>query len=139
MIEKVHEHIVNELQQSSRTDTIFTVTAVLFNLIILAINSSIANNASSKNANSSDDFVLVVFIFVSIIVNVVAIAALHTGKNTRNKLLHGLILMYKENQVEKYYDSSLMTNYNKRYFFLTVVIACLVVNSIIIPILIRFM
>ena len=28
MLEQVHQHIVNELQQSARTDTIFVVTAV---------------------------------------------------------------------------------------------------------------
>jgi hypothetical protein len=34
MIERVHEHVVSELQQSAKTDTVFVVTAVLFNLIV---------------------------------------------------------------------------------------------------------
>ncbi|MBA7606344.1 hypothetical protein ES703_13492 [subsurface metagenome] len=36
MIERVHEHVIAELQQNTRTDTIFIVTAILLNLIILA-------------------------------------------------------------------------------------------------------
>ncbi len=68
MIEKVHQHIVNELQQSSRTDTIFVITAVIFNLIVLAINSAVAGDAVSKNPNPSDDFVLTIFFIMSIIV-----------------------------------------------------------------------
>ena len=139
MIEKVHQHIVNELQQSSRTDTIFVVTAVLFNLIVLAINSGVASSAASEKANSSDDFVLIVFIIMAIIENSIAIAALHTGKNTRNKLLQGLLTMYRDNEVDKYYDSSLLTNYNKRYFSFTAVIACLVIMSILVPVFIRFL
>ena len=29
MIERVHEHIITELQQNTRTDTIFILTAIL--------------------------------------------------------------------------------------------------------------
>ncbi len=35
MLTEVHDHIINELGQSSRTDTIFVVTAIIFNLIVL--------------------------------------------------------------------------------------------------------
>ena len=139
MIDKVHQHIVNELQQSSRTDTIFVITAVLFNLIVLAINSAVASSATSEKPNSSDDFVLVIFILGSIIVNSVAIAALYTGKNTRSKLHQGLLSMYKDNDVDKYYDASLLSNYGKRYFLFTAVITCLVIISIIVPLFIRFL
>ena len=137
MIKKVHEHIITELQQSARIDTIFVVTAVLFNLIVLAINSAVATNAVSKNPNSSDDFVLAIFIIMSLIVNFVAITALLTGKNTRNKLLEGLITMYRDNSVDKYYDSSLLGNYNKRYFFFSLVILSLTLTSIAVPLVIR--
>jgi hypothetical protein len=139
MIENVHQHIVNELQQSSRTDTIFVVTAVLFNLIVLAINSEVASSAASEKASSSDDFILIVFIIMAIMVNIIATAALYTGKNTRNKLLQGLLSMYRDNEVDKYYDASLLTNYSKRYLFFTAVIACLVILTIVVPLFIRFL
>ncbi len=32
MIERVHEHIITEPQQNTRTDTIFFLTAILLNL-----------------------------------------------------------------------------------------------------------
>ena len=139
MIEKVHEHIVNELQQSARTDTIFIITAVLFNLIVLGINSALAGSAASENASSSNDSVLVVFVIMGIIVNVISMTALSTGKNTRNKLLKGLLSMYQDNQVDKYYDASLLTHYNKRYLLFTGVIACLMLVSIVVPLFIRFL
>ncbi len=137
MIEKVHQHIVEELQQSSRTDTIFVVTAVLFNLIALAVNSGVASNAVSEKAKSSDDFLIAIFILMTIIVNFIAIAALSTGRNTRSKLLQGLLSMYQDNEVDKYYDASLLTNYGKRYYLFTGVILCLALTGIVVPLIIR--
>ena len=139
MIKKVHQHIMNELQQNSRTDTIFVVTAVLFNLIVLAINSSVAGSAASQKASSSDDFVLIAFIIMAIIVNSISIVALYAGKSTRNKLLQGLLSMYKDNKVDKYYDFSLLTDYSKRYFLFTAIVLCLTITSVVVPIVIRFL
>ena len=42
MIERVHEHIITELQQNTRTDTIFIITAIILNLLALGINSGVA-------------------------------------------------------------------------------------------------
>ena len=139
MIDKVHQHIMNDLQQSSRTDTIFVVTAVIFNLIVLAINSSVASTAASEKASSSDDFVLIAFIIMAIIVNSISIVALYAGKNARNKLLQGLLSMYQDNEVDKYYDFSLLTDYSKRYFLFTAIVLCLAITSVVVPIVIRFL
>ena len=139
MIEKVHQHIMNDLQQSSRTDTIFVVTAVIFNLIVLAINSSVAGSAASEKASTSDDFVLIAFIIMAIIVNSISVAALYAGKNVRNKLLQGLLSMYRDNEVDKYYDFSLLTNYGKRYFLFTAIVLCLAITSVLVPLVIRFL
>jgi len=137
MIEQVHQHIVSELQQGSRTDTIFVVTAVVFNLIVLAINSAVAGEAASVRASSSDDLVLAVFIIMSLLVNAIAVIALNYGKQTRNKLLNGLLAMYHDNDVSQYYDSSLLTNYAKRYLLFTGVILCLAITAIVVPLIIR--
>ncbi len=139
MIDKVHQHIMNDLQQSSRTDTIFVVTAVIFNLIVLAINSSVASSAASEKASSSDDFVLIAFIIMALIVNSISIVALYAGKNVRNKLLKGLLSMYRDNEVDKYYDFSLLTDYSKRYFLFTAIVLCLAITSVLVPIVIRFL
>jgi hypothetical protein len=139
MIERVHQHIIDELQQSTRTDTIFVITAVLFNLIVLGINSAVAGNAVSEHAKASDDFILSIFILMTLVVNLVSIKALATGKNTRGKLLSGLLSMYKDNGVEKYYDATLLANYNKRYFSFTVVILCLAITSAVVPLVIRLL
>jgi hypothetical protein len=140
MLEKVHQHIVSELRQGARTDTIFVVTAVVFNLIVLGINSAVAGEAASQRGDSStNDIILTVFIVMTILVNGIAIAALYVGKQTRNKLLTGLLTMYRDNDVDKYYDSSLLANYGRRYLLFTGVILCLAVTAIVVPLILRIL
>ena len=138
MLKQVHEHITSELQQNTRTDTIIVVTAIAFNLIVLAINSAIAGEAISENANPANDLILVVFIAMSLMVNSISVIALRSGKINRNKLIHGLIEMYQDNNVAKYYDETLMEGYAKRYLLFTGVIICLAITGIIVPLIIRF-
>lgn len=140
MLENVHHHIVSELGQSSRTDTIFVVTAVLFNLIVLGINSAVAGAAASQEADTAAlDAVLTIFIIMIILVNSIAVSALFVGRQTRGKLLNGLLAMYKDQEVDQYYDPSLLTNYNKRYWLFTGVIICLALTAVLVPLVIRFL
>jgi len=140
MLEKVHQHIVGELQQGARTDTIFVVTAVVFNLIVLGINSAVAGDAASQRGDSStNDLILTVFIVMTLLVNGIATAALYVGKQTRSKLLSGLLTMYRDNDVDKYYDSSLLTNYDRRYLLFTGVMLCLAITAIVVPLIIRIL
>jgi Ni/Fe-hydrogenase subunit HybB-like protein len=48
MLECVHRHITGELQQGGRTDTVLVVTAVFFDLIMLAVNSIVASMTKFK-------------------------------------------------------------------------------------------
>lgn len=138
MIEKVHQHIINELQQGARTDTIFVITAILFNLIVLAVNSGIAGNAVSDKPRASDDVILVIFIFLILIVNLVSVRALSTGKKNRTLLIQGLLSMYRDNKVDQYYDPSLLANYDKRYLLFSIVILCIALIAGVVPLAIRF-
>jgi uncharacterized membrane protein len=98
MLERLHEHIVNELGQSSRTDTIFIVVAVVFNLIVLGINSGSAATAKASGSSGTysvaADIILAVFVLMTLLVNAIAIGGLFVGRQTRSKLLNGLIGMY---------------------------------------------
>jgi hypothetical protein len=46
--------------------------------------------------------------------------------------------MYTDNEVAKYYDSSLISGYRTRYWLFTGVIICLALTGIIVPIIIRY-
>jgi hypothetical protein len=133
MLERIHEHIVSELGHSSRTDTMFIVVAVVFNLIVLAVNSA----ASSSRNDLGEDIILGVFIVMTLLVNGIALSGLYVGRKTRGKLLGGLISMYVDNQVDKYYDKSLVSNYGTRYLLFGAVICILALTAIVVPLIIR--
>lgn len=120
MLEQVHKHIISELQQNTRTDIIFILTAIFLNLLSLGINSAMASDSRDET-----DLFVVMFILVALVlvVNTIVIIGLLKGKQTRTKLIGGLIEMYEDQNVSGYYDKSLLTNYNTRYnlFILTVV------------------
>ena len=90
MIERVHEHIITELQQNSRTDTVFVLTAILLNLLTLGINSAVASG-SDKDATTW--IVFFTFVCLVIVVNFVSEVGLLKGKQTRIKLINGLLKM----------------------------------------------
>jgi hypothetical protein len=62
------------------------------------------------------------------VVNFVVEIGLLKGKQTRMKLIGGLLKMYRDQRVEGYYDESLLSNYATRYnlFLLTVVVTGLI-------------
>jgi hypothetical protein len=133
MIERVHEHIINELGSNTRTDIIFVLTAILLNLITLGINSGIASGMD----DATTTIVMSVFVALIIVVNLVAELGLIRGRLMRKKLLYGLMKMYKDQNVDGYYDASLLADYSTRYnlFMLAVLFTGLV--AIIIPFIIR--
>ena len=108
MITRVHEHIITELQQNARTDTIFVLSAIVLNLIALGVNSGIA----AGNGDVTATIVMFTFVALVLIVNFVAEVGLIRGRQMREKLLSGLLKMYKDEGVEGYYDPSLLSNYN---------------------------
>ncbi len=134
MIEHVHQHITSELQQNTKTDTIFILAAILLNLISLAVNSGMAEQSREK-----ESLIIVMFLFVALIimVNIVVIFGLAKGKQTRSKLVQGLMQMYIDKGVDKYYDSSLLSNYSVRYNLFIMVVVCTGIISIVVPFVLR--
>ena len=137
MLKEVHEHILSELQQSSRTDTIFVVSAVIFNLVVLGINWGVAQPDRNQLHQASDDIILSMLIAGTILINLFIIRALLTGRDTRKKLLNGLVTMYKDNNVDRYYDDSLLSSYGFRYKLFVAVLLVLAVIAIFVPLLMR--
>lgn len=134
MIEHVHKHITTELQQNTKTDIIFILSAIILNLIALAVNSGFTEKSRTENT-----YLIVMFLFVVLIVliNTVAIFGLLKGKQTRSMLINGLVQMYKDEGVDKYYDSTLLGNYNTRYNLFILVVVFTGIISILVPFIIR--
>ncbi|MFZ4549899.1 MAG: hypothetical protein ACOYN4_20790 [Bacteroidales bacterium] len=134
MIEQIHKHITSELQQNTRSDTIFILSAILLNLLTLAINSGMADKSRT---DSSMLIVMFLFVIMTVLVNIVVIIGLMKGKQTRTKLIAGLMKMYRDKDVDKYYDESLLGNYNMRYNLFIMVVCFTGFIAIAVPFVLR--
>jgi hypothetical protein len=141
MLERLHDHINQELNTNTRTDTIFVITGIVFNFIMLGISSAMAGEATANyngSNNMTASIVLGITMTLSVLINGIAITGLITGRTTREKLYAGLIKMYADSKVAQYYDTSLLTNYNNRYALFISVIGLLGLASIGIPLVVLF-
>lgn len=131
MIEHLHDHAVSELRQSARTDTVFVATTVLFDLVVLAINWILA----ASDRTGARVLIFALLIAATLLINFFAVQALGNGRRTRLILISGLVQMYRDNGVDKYYDPELLKTYGARYSLFTAVIICLAVLAIAVPII----
>ncbi|MCX6252393.1 MAG: hypothetical protein NTX61_16795 [Bacteroidetes bacterium] len=134
MLEHVHNHITKELEQNTKTDIIFILTSIALNLITLGINSGLVEKSRTESSTLA---VMFVFVTLIILVNIVVIIGLIKGKQTRIKLVNGLLTMYRDQNVSKYYDESLLGNYNVRYNLFILVVVCTGVIATIVPFILR--
>ncbi len=140
MLHDIHEHINQEVRINTKTDTIFVVTAIALNLILLGVSSGLAAAAAEElgrsDAKTTSAIVLAINLAVSILINGVAVIGLLTGRATRRTLAQGLLKMYEDADVIQYYSASLLTNYMRRYIMFISIIAILGVSSILIPLVV---
>jgi hypothetical protein len=134
MLEKVYDHIIMDIKQNTRTDTIFIIVALFLNFLSLAINSGIANDDGPAST-----WAMITFIILVVAVNLVVIFGLLKGKDTRNRLINGLLKMYKDQNVDQYYDSSIISNYDKRYLLFILAVVSTGLTAIVIPLILKFL
>lgn len=134
MIEHVHKHLISELQQNTRTDIIFILTSIFLNLITLAVNSGLVEKSRTDNSTLT---VMFVFVLLILMVNIVVIIGILKGKQTRMKLVNGLLKMYRDQNVDKYYDESLISNYSVRYNLFIMVVVCTGLIATVVPFILR--
>jgi hypothetical protein len=110
------------------------VTAVAFNLIVLGVNWTVASSISSPYSRSvAAPIIFPVLLAATVAVNVFSVKALRAGKKTCSTLLQGLIAMYQDNGVAKYYDPALVDVYSARYELFTYVIVALALVALVVP------
>ncbi|MEI7492140.1 MAG: hypothetical protein WCK92_12130 [Bacteroidota bacterium] len=134
MLEQLHNHITKELEQNTKTDTIFILTSIVLNLITLAVNSGMIEKSRTEQ---SALMVMFIFVVLIIVVNLVVIIGLLKGRQTRVKLTNGLIQMYRDQNVSKYYDETLLGNYNVRYNLFLMVVVCTGLIASVVPFIMR--
>jgi hypothetical protein len=90
-----------------------------------------------SRTDNSQLIVMFLFVVLIVLVNIVVIFGLSKGRDTRNKLVSGLLKMYKDEKVDQYYDNSLLGNYNTRYNLFILVVICTGIIAIVVPFVLR--
>jgi len=158
MQDRLHQDLVSELNQTTRTDTVTAIVAVVLNLIFLLVNSLIAGGVwtedySYPNVIKEDPMfvpeptitsefhlsMMLIFMIVMaaiIAINVFVIRALIAGKERRIKLSEKLEKMYEDEDLGKYYDASIIKGYDTRYGLYTKIVGTLGLLATLIPIVV---
>lgn len=132
MIEKLHDHIIDELRVNTKTDTIFSLSSIILNFIALGINWAVTEGSDQMAAGEVVVFAL--FVILVLVVNSGAVVGLLRGRQTREKLLNGLLKLYRDQQVEGYYDPSILAAYNQRYLLFIIMVATTGFIAIAVPV-----
>ena len=96
----------------------------------LGVNSGVTGG---RDIDSTRWMVFFTFLCLVIVINFVVVIGLLRGKETRIKLINGLLKMYKDQGVEGYYDASLLSNYSTRYNLFLLAVVFTGVIDIVVP------
>ncbi len=158
MKDHLHQDLTSELNQTTRTDTVTAIVGVVLNLIFLLVNSLVAGGVWTEEYIYKDvirdslivepevtivtefelGIMLIFIILVAAIVaiNIFIIRALSAGKERRKKLTESLQKMYQEENLDKYYDSSIIKGYEVRYDLYIKIIGTLGALAVLIPVVV---
>ena len=138
MLERLHHHLTEELQHNARIDTIAIIIAIAFNLVVLGINSAVAGAGYGSGFRLPEDIILVAFFIVTFLVNGLAVLALIRSKMNSTKIMEGLLEMYRDNEVDKYFHPTLLTGLKVRYWLFIGIAVTLGAASVFSPLIHRF-
>ena len=131
MIDRVHQHLLSELERTTQADTVFVVSAVLFNILGLFICWSVVSLSRGDFGNYGIYFLTTLGI---IVVSRSALKALQNGRRTCEEINASLTLIYKDAGVEKYIPAALPAMGANRFRLYFVVVAGTSFLAIAIPI-----
>ena len=101
MIERVHQHLLSELERTTRADTVFVVSAVLFNILGLFITWSNVPTRTGDYRSGSMAIYMLMTVGI-IVIGGTALKALQNGRGMCEKINASLTQIYKDAGVEKY-------------------------------------
>jgi hypothetical protein len=147
MKDRLHGEISAELEQTTKTDKTTVVVALVLNVIFLLANMAFASGAWSTNYDYRNDgsfttstafnfslfAAFMILLVVTIVFNFLVVRALSKGVERRAKLTEGLVKMYQEEGLDKYYDPAIIQGYQSRYGLYKNIVLIMGVLAVAIP------
>ena len=128
MKEQIHAHLLKEMEQASKGDTVFVICAVLFNLVVLAVNSAVAIGKSQLSV-----LVFSIFMLGSVLVTVSAIVALRNASKACNIYRESLLWLYQSEGVDKYWPTQLNSANKVRFILYYLIVLFTAFMAVCIP------
>ncbi|KRA54309.1 hypothetical protein ASD77_06735 [Pseudoxanthomonas sp. Root65] len=132
MIEAIHKQLMSELDRAGRADTVFVVSGVLFNILVLFVNWAQASSLSEGRGNL---MIYLLFTAGSLLISCTALLALINSRRICNSVHSALEQIYKDQNVAHYLPKGLSTLGNKRFILSFIVVGGTGLLAVIIPLL----
>ena len=147
MKDRLHGEISAELEQTTKTDKTTVVVAIVLNIVFLLANMAFASAAWSTNYDYRNDgsfttstefnfslfAAFLILLGVTIVFDFFVVRALSKGVERRVKLTEGLVKMYQEEGLDKYYDPAIIQGYQSRYGLYKNIILIMGVLAVAVP------
>ncbi|GAB1264705.1 hypothetical protein [Aurantivibrio infirmus] len=131
MIEQIHKHLISEMEMASRGTTTFVICSVLFNVLVLAINSAVALGKSGAS-----DIAFFIFMAGSLTITISAMVAISSSEKSCHLYHEALLAIYEDEGVFKYWPAELNTTNQRRNKLFSIAVFTIGSIAIVIPLLI---
>ncbi|APV44952.1 hypothetical protein Dform_01631 [Dehalogenimonas formicexedens] len=152
MKDRLHGEISSELDQTTKTDKTTVIVAIVLNIVFMLANMAFASGAFTNRYDYRPDgsyttspetnvgllAAFVILLVVTIVFNILVIQALSKGVERRAKLTQGLVKLYQEEGLDKYYDSTIVEGYQARYGLYRNIVMIVGLLAVAIPVVFLF-
>ncbi len=132
MIEVIHKQLMSELDRAGRADTVFVVSGVLFNILVLFVNWAQASSMSDGGGNL---MIYLLFTAGSLLISCTALLALVNSRRICTTVHASLQQIYVDQDVAQYLPPGLGKLGDKRFILSFIVIGGTGLLAVIIPLL----
>jgi ABC-type transport system involved in multi-copper enzyme maturation permease subunit len=135
MIEGIHKHLLSELDRAGRSDTIFVLAGVSFNLLVLFINWAQASTITStyREAGTDSFIIFAIFIIGTLVVSTSCLLTLMNSRRICNKCHKALVQIYEDTEVSKYMPEGMGNLGNKRFILSFIVVGGTGLLAVVVP------
>jgi hypothetical protein len=147
MKERIFEQISLELRQATRTDTRTTIVCAVVTLVLFTISmifaqgttdtiSGLLGGVRGTAINTAPIIIMCVSLMATITIVVFSVRTLLENKKQRAALNEGLMKLYKDSGVDKYYDVAIFKGYGTRYNLFAIIIIAVGAVGVIAPLVV---
>ncbi len=130
MIEAVHKQLMSELDRAGRADTVFVISGVLFNILVLFVNWAQASSVANGRGNL---MIYLLFTAGSLLVSCTSLLALRNSRRICTDLHAALQKIYTDSNVAQYLPPGLSELGSRRFFLSFLVVGGTGTLAILIP------